>query len=247
MKFQDKTVFITGGAKRIGAEIARFFAKEGAKVVITYNSSSLEALALKQEIGENCHIFKANLEDTKSTVATFNEAISKIGKIHILINNASVFQQNSIQNITEEEFERDFTIQLKTPLFLIQAFAKQNFAPEEGLIINMLDKNIIRRNTNFTSYLLSKKALDELTRFSAFSLAPQIRANSISPGFILEEENVSSFNPQDLEQYMKTKMAKIPLKRKGSPQDIVKAIDFLATNSYINGININVDGGSFLF
>ncbi len=247
MKFQDKTIFITGGAKRIGAEIARFFAKEGAKLAICYNSSKQEAVNLRLELGENCHIFQANMEEKDSILRAFDEAVSKVGKINFLINNASIFKKNSILSINEKEFDRDLNIHLKSPLFLIQQFAKQDFEDEEGLIINILDKNIIRRNTAFTSYLLSKKSLDELTRFAAFELAPKIRTNSVSPGFILPETDVlAGFNGEEMVLYEAQKLAGIPLKRRGSPEDIVKAIEFIALNTYLNGININVDGGSFL-
>jgi NAD(P)-dependent dehydrogenase (short-subunit alcohol dehydrogenase family) len=247
MKFNGKAVFITGGAKRIGAEIARFFVREGARVGVSYHTSEGEAFALKEELGRACHLFKADLQDVKAGLEAFKRAFSVLGKVHILVNNASIFEKNSILSITEEEFDRDFAIQLKTPLFLTQAFAKQEFEAEEGLIINMLDKNIVRKNTAFVSYLLSKKALDELTRFSAFSLAPKIRVNSISPGFILEESWTESLTAEEFEAHLERKLKNIPLKRKGSVQDILNAVEFFATNSYINGVNINVDGGSFLF
>jgi pteridine reductase len=238
-----KTAFITGGAKRIGLEICQYFIDQNINVALHYNSSFEKAQNAQMKFGSKCKIFQANLEETQNAISAFKEAQKHFGKIDFLINNASIFKQNSIQNITLQEFERDFSIHLKTPLFLIQEFAKQNFQNEEGLIVNILDKNIIRKNSKYVSYLLSKKSLDELTRFAAFELAPKIRVNSISPGFIIPEETTQINQTEYLEQKLKT----IPLKRKGTIQDIVQALDFLIKSNYINGININVDGGSFLF
>jgi pteridine reductase len=244
MSLANKTVFITGGAKRVGAEICRYFASNGVNVALHYNSSKKEAETLKAELPNGrCEIFSSDLTNTKNTLECFEKAINHFGRIDFLINNASVFKKNSILNITEEEFDRDFNIQLKSPLFLMQRFAKQDFAGREGLIINMLDKNIVRRSSTFVSYLLSKKSLDELTRFGAFELAPKIRVNSVSLGFILPEDGIMEEN---LAEYNQNKLKSIPLKRGGSPSDVVGAIDFFVRSKFINGVNIQVDGGSFL-
>ena len=122
----------------------------------------------------------------------------------------------------------------------MQEFAKQNFENSEGFILNMLDKNISRKNTSFVSYLLSKKSLHELTQIAAFELAPSIRVNSISPGFIIEEEGITDAF------YTENKLKSIPLKRKGSVADIIHALDFLLNAKYVTGETITVDGGSFL-
>ena len=247
MKLHNKTVFITGGAKRIGLELCKYFFENGANLAMHYNSSEAEAQTLQKQFGDRCKTFKADLTNTQIAVNCFKEALSHFGKIEFLINNASVFKPNLIANITEEEFDRDFAIHLKTPLFLMQEFAKQDFKNEEGLILNILDKNVVRKNTSFISYLLSKKSLDELTRFSAFEFAPKIRVNSISPGFILPEESTSQFSSTKMEEYMQNKFKNIPLKRMGSPKDVIKTVDFFINSSYINGVNIPVDGGSFVY
>jgi NAD(P)-dependent dehydrogenase (short-subunit alcohol dehydrogenase family) len=246
MILKNKTVFITGGAKRVGSEIALYFAKMGANVCIHYNTSKKEALALKEKCisyGVLSEIYQADLQNVKLSVEAISNAISDFQKVHFLINNASIFEKNSIKNITEKEFDRDFAIQTKTPLFLMQEFAKQNFENEEGFILNMLDKNIMRKNTKFISYLLSKKSLHELTQFAAFELAPQIRVNSICLGFILEEAGIKA---SEFDEYYAKKIENIPLKRKGNVQDVITAIDFLVKSTYITGENITIDGGSFL-
>jgi NAD(P)-dependent dehydrogenase (short-subunit alcohol dehydrogenase family) len=234
MNLQNKTVFITGGGRRIGMEIARFFALNGANIALHYNSSFNEAAKLQEELGkERCQLFKADLTDTSTSVLALKSAISRFGKIEFLINNASMFEKNSIMQITEEEFERDINITLKTPLFLMQEFARQKFASEEGLIVNILDANIKRTNTQFVSYLLAKKGLDELTRFAGFELAPNIRTNSISPGIILENEAALS----------EIQISKIPLKRNGNVADLIKIIELFIKTPYLNGVNIPIDGG----
>jgi len=244
MKLKGKTAFITGAAKRIGAEMARYFAQNGANVCIHYNNSESEALDLQRELLKfrvKVKCYCCDLLNTKKAVVMMQTAISDFGKIEFLINSASIFKKNSILKTTEEEFKRDFAIHTRTPFFLIQTFANQRFVEEEGFILNILDKNTVRKSSSFTTYMLSKKSLQEITTFAAVEFAPFIRVNSISPGFILEEEGASQ-----TEEYYAKKNAKIPLKRKGDIEDIIKALDFLIRTNYITGENIRVDGGSFL-
>lgn len=247
----NKTAFITGSAKRIGREIAVFLARGGVNICLHCNTSKDEALTLKDEIlkiGVFCNVYNADLLNTQSTILAFQEAKKDFNHIDYLINNASIFEKTSIKTIKEEEFERDFNIHLKSPLFLMQAFAKQNFSMSEGVIINIIDKNIIKKRSNFTAYLLAKKSLLELTYFAAFEFAPLIRVNSISPGFIMEEENILLFKEKsDIEIYTGKKLREIPLNRKGEICDITEALSFLINSSYITGQNIMVDGGSFLY
>jgi pteridine reductase len=125
-------------------------------------------------------------------------------------------------------------------VLLSQVFAKQETL-KSGLIINMLDKNIIRTQTKYFGYLQSKKALAELTKYLAIMLAPKIRVNAISPGFIIEEEGTI---PDTM--YFTKKLKSIPLQKQGSIEDIIKAVDYLLNASYVNGQNLFVDGGSFL-
>ena len=244
MKLKGKTVFITGAAKRIGAEIARYFAENGANVCIHYNSSESEALNLEKELLKfrvKVKRYSCDLVNTKKAVSVMQTAISDFGKIEFLINSASVFKKNSILKSTEEDFKRDFAIHTRTPFFLMQTFAKQKFENEEGFILNIIDKNTVRKSSSFTTYMLSKKSLQEITTFAAVEFAPFIRVNAISPGFILEEEGASK-----TEEYYEKKIAKIPLQRKGETEDIIKALNFLIKTNYITGENIRVDGGSFL-
>lgn len=244
MRLKGKTVFITGAAKRIGAEIARYFAENGANVCIHFNTSESEALHLERELLKfrvKVKLYACDLLNTKKAITVMQAAISDFGKIEYLINSASIFRKNSILKATEEDFKRDFALHTRTPFFLMQTFAKQKFTEEEGFILNIIDKNTVRKSSAFTTYMLSKKSLQELTTFAAVEFAPFIRVNAISPGFILEEEGASK-----TEEYYAKKIAKIPLKRKGDTQDIIKALDFLIKTNYITGENIRVDGGSFL-
>lgn len=251
MRFKNKTAFITGAAKRIGMEVALFFASNGANVCLHYNSSNQNVLELQSKIvslGVKCEVFEADFNNPQLATKCLLKAIENFGKVDFLINNASVFKKTSILTINEEEFDRDFNVHLKAPLFLIQTFAKQTFQEGEGVVINLIDKNYIKRRTTYTSYLLAKKSLLNLTEFAAFELAPNIRVNAISPGFIIEEEEViNSYSQQQISEYVKKKLADVPLKTKGSIADIVMALDFLISSSYITGQNIIVDGGSFLY
>lgn len=244
MNIKGRTAFITGGAKRIGADICRFFVEKGCNICIVYHTSEKEAKDLKNDLLKfrvKIMLYKCDLTNTKESLQVFQNAISDFGKIDFLINNASIFKRNSLLNLTDAEFKRDNRLHFKTPLFLMQAFAKQNFDKHEGNIINIIDKNVIKNTSNFTTYIFSKKSLLDLTKLAAVQLAPKIRVNAISPGFIIEEEG----SQPTLEYYQK-KYSKIPLNKKGEIWDIINGIEFLINSTYITGENLMIDGGSFL-
>lgn len=241
----NKTVFITGAAKRIGMEIAIFFAKTlGYNVAIHCNNSVVDAENLKNKIcglGVKCEIFQSNLLDVTQSVRMLQDAINEFGKIDVLINNASAFWQNNISNVSESDFDRDFNIHLKSPLFLMQKFSEQRFmGDQKGHVINMLDKNIVRRNTKYLSYLLSKQSLHNLTFFAAHELAPlHICVNGIAPGYITEPVHN---HQMDLDK----KLSRIPMGTKGEVSNITHAIRFILESEYTTGQTIFVDGGDFL-
>lgn len=238
-----KTALITGSAKRIGLEMAKFLASKGFNIALHCNNSiqiaNIEAQDITKKFGVRCEVFQCDLSNPKTASSLFASAVKSFTSVEILINNASIFQKSLFLEESIENIMQNFNIHFFSSIILCQEFAKQKI--KNGLIINMLDKNTTRTKTNFFSYLYSKKALNELTRFLATELAPSIRTNSISPGFILEEED-----SQVDEAYIARKFAGIPLKSKGNIKNILQAVEFFIENDYINGQNIFVDGGSFL-
>lgn len=238
------TVLITGGAKRIGFEIAKFFAQKSYDIALHCNSSieiaTQNADFLQEKFKIRCKVYQFNLENSNEIPTFFQTILQDFPQIDILINNASFFEKSSIQNTTLQGLIKNFSVHFFAPALLCQEFAMQQNL-QNGLIINMLDKNTTRTKTQYFEYLQSKKSLLELTNYLAVELAPKIRVNAISPGFIIEEEGIL---PDDA--YIFHKLSSIPLKRQGSVDDIIRAVEYLVNGGYVNGQNLFVDGGAFL-
>jgi pteridine reductase len=238
------TVLITGSAKRIGLAMAEFFASMGYNIAMHCNKSQEKALTEAERISKKfnirCIVFVCDLSKPELITEFFENVLSEFKQVDVLINNASVFQESSIFDISYHEILENFNIHFFSPVLLSQAFAKQKTL-KNGLIINILDTNITRTQTKYFGYLHSKKALAELTKYMAVMLAPEVRVNAISPGFIIEEEGTIPDKT-----YITKKLKSIPLKKQGGVEDITKAVEYLLNASYANGQNLLVDGGSFL-
>ncbi len=233
------TVLITGGAKRLGSEIALYLAQQGFSIALHYNHSKGEAESLAQEIRKfsvSCETFAADLTKEKDILSLIPKIQKKMNNLQVVINSASMFDQTTFLNSTSTNLKKNFAIHLEAPLTLTRQFAKLCKA---GVIINILDTHISENKTSHFDYLLSKKSLANFTEMAAVQLAPQIRVNAIAPGLILAPLHKPAGYLQRLAQ-------NIPLKRKGSPNDVAKAIHFLIKNDYITGQTIYVDGGEHL-
>ncbi len=232
------TALITGSAKRIGQEIALKLASIGYKIALHCNKSMNEAEVLANKISKisTCTIFSNDLSKEDELLSLISLVKKKFPDLNLLINNASVFQKTSILNTNIDVFNQNLNINFKAPFFLTRDFALKC---KKGQIINMLDAKIVHNDISYASYTLSKKALADLTKISAKELAPNIRVNGIAPGYILAPEEQNSC-------YLKKRPKTILLQRKGEPEEIIKAIEFLIHNTFITGQFIFVDGGDHL-
>ena len=240
----NKTVFITGAAKRIGKEIALSFKELGWNIIIHYNSSKEDALNLAKEINnanKNTAItVQGNLDVKEDVNAIIKEVLDAFPSIDLLINNASTFYPTPIDDISEEHWEKLVGSNLKGPLFLIQGL-KQKLKESKGSIINITDTNLSKGVANYSIYSAAKAGLESITKGLARELAPEIKVNAIAPGAMLEPPDVTWTEEQ------KNKVIEsIPLKRMGSEKDIAEAVNFLAHSQYITGQIIKVDGGRSL-
>ena len=240
----NKTVFITGAAKRIGKEIALSFKELGWNIIIHYNSSKEDALNLAKEINnanKNTAItVQGNLDVKEDVNAIIKEVLDAFPSIDLLINNASTFYPTPIDDISEEHWEKLVGSNLKGPLFLIQGL-KQKLKESKGSIINITDTNLSKGVANYSIYSAAKAGLESITKGLARELAPEIKVNAIAPGAMLEPPDVTWTEEQ------KSKVIEsIPLKRMGSDKDIAEAVNFLAHSQYITGQIIKVDGGRSL-
>ncbi len=235
-----KNALITGGAKRIGAEITTMLHKKY-NVLIHYNHSDHAATLLAQKLNNvrtnSATIIKANLSNNKD----IDILVNSISKIDLLINNAAIFYPNQLADITVESYHKIMNTNVLAPLLLAQKLQKK-LNKTGGNIINIVDIHAIRPLTGYIVYNLSKAAIAMLTKTLAKELAPVIRVNGVAPGSILWPENTAELSNND-----KNKMLnKIPLHKQGSPKDIAETVLFLAQSNYITGQIISVDGGRTL-
>ncbi len=232
---------VTGGAKRIGAAIARVLHSNGFNICLHYRSSAGAADQLVNELNlqrENSAIaVNADLLDLQAIPHLVNACSNEFERIDLLINNASTFYPTPIELI-EEEFWNDLVgSNLRAPAFLVKAAASQ-LRENNGAIINIVDIYARRPLSNHPIYCAAKAGLEMLTKALAQDLAPEIRVNAIAPGAILwPEAGNQEIQQSDL-------LNQIPLARMGEPEDIAKTVVFLAKNApYITGQTIAVDGG----
>lgn len=234
-------MLITGGAKRVGAELARAFHAAGANLLIHYRSSSAAALSLadgfNRQRPHSAVIMAAHLNNPDAPDKLVATAKLQFGRLDILINNASSFYPTSVGTITAPQFDDLIGSNLKAPLFLSQA-AAASLKETRGLIINMIDIHGFRPLKGHPVYSAAKAGLAMLTRALARELGPEVRVNGIAPGPVLWPEG-------DMDESLKREIInKTALKRHGSPQDIARTALFLAKDApYITGQIIAVDGG----
>src|SRR5262245_23065032 len=236
-----KTVLITGGAKRVGAAIARALHGAGANLVIHYRKSAREAEALAAELNgrrqKSAAIVPGELLDIDKLPALAEFAVRSFGALDVLINNASTFYPTKIGEITPKAWDDLLGTNLKVPTFLSQAAAPA-LRKSNGLIINIVDIHALRPLRDHTVYCTAKAGLHMLTRSLAKELGPEIRVNGIAPGPILWPEG------QDDSPKQAKIIERTILKRMGSPSDIARtALFFAAQAPYITGQVLAVDGG----
>jgi pteridine reductase len=231
-----KAALVTGAARRIGRAIALALAQNGVRVVIHYHRSEREAAALCAEIqglGASAWSVKSDLAETKQTERLVREAVARAGPIDILVNNASMFERDTLWEATEDSIGRNMRIHAVSPLILARELARQGRA---GHIVNLLDARVAAYDKVHVSYGISKGALLALTGMLALELAPNVAVNAVAPGLILPPPGQG---PAYLERLAHTN----PLQRHGGPEDIVQAVLFLLRSRFITGQVIYVDGG----
>jgi NAD(P)-dependent dehydrogenase (short-subunit alcohol dehydrogenase family) len=234
-----KVALVTGGAKRIGAEICRALAGRGYAVIIHFNRSQAEAEALADSLrqrGARTATVQGDLADLAGIGALYDRACRDFGAPDLLVNNASVLIDDTATTLTPETLNTCLATNLQAPVLLTNAFARTLPGDEYGAIINLIDQRVLRPNPQFFSYTLAKAALYTATRTLAQSFAPRIRVNGVGPG-------PTFANPRDGADGLTREASGIPLGRVIDAQEIADAVIFLAEASSITGQMIAVDGG----
>ena len=238
---EAKKIIITGGATRIGAAIAKSLVNFDTKIVIHFNKSKISALKLKkelEELGAESYLIKTDLNNLKQTQNLVKKAYKLMKGLDCLINNASIFENDNLENFSEKLFDKHININLKAPALLTQNF-KKLLKDKNGCIVNIIDQRIEKLTPFFFSYTLSKSSLAILTKTSAMKLAPNIRVNGVSPGPTLK-------NKRQSERHFKKQWKSILLRKKVDLDNICNGVKFLIDNDNITGEIINIDGGQRL-
>jgi len=236
--FRNELALVTGGAIRLGREIALGLAQEGYGIALHYRSSAAKADQTAHEIesyGVPCTLIQADLRNPAQIAIAF-ETISRLDlPLHVLVNSASAMPRGNLRDLSVAEWDDTMNLNLRAPWLCAQAAARLMEA-DGGVIINLSDTGARKTWTGFPAYIISKAGLEVLTRLLARTLAPKIRVNAVAPGLILPSDQT---DPADWQRLV----AKLPVQQPGSPQDVVQAVLFLIHHQYITGETLIVDGG----
>ena len=234
-------IIITGGATRIGAAIANKLSGPWVEIVIHYNKSKLNAEKLKKKLSKNLtkvYLIKGDLSKETDLKKIVKFCKIKLKYFDCLINNASLFENDKLENFTTDSWGKHLRTNLRAPALLSKEFAK-NVKGENNNIINIIDQRVFKLTPFFFSYTISKTGLYNLTKISAMSLAPKIRVNGIAPGPTLK-------NKRQSEKHFKKQFLATPLKRQVNVSEICNAVDFFIKNRSITGQVLAVDSGQNL-
>ena len=241
---QDKgAALITGAARRIGRAIAERLAVEGYDVALHVSERSRgDAETLASDLrasGRAACVVVADLADPREVGTLIARAHKALGSLTLLVNNASIFEDDRADAFDAALWERHFAVNLRAPAQLSADFAAALPAPMDGAIVNIVDQRVWRLNPGFFSYTLSKSALWTATQTMAQAFAPRIRVNAVGPGPTLAN------HLQDTSAFAREAGA-VPLARGAEPADIADAVAYLAAAHAVTGQMIAVDGGQHL-
>jgi pteridine reductase len=240
MDLKGKVVLVTGGARRVGRSIALELADAGCDIVVHYGHSEAEANEVAAAVrakGRRCSTIAADLAADDAPARIIAHAIREHGRLDALVNNAAGFPATTIDAITRAAFADILQVNLVAPVLLAAAawphFKKQG----SGKIVNIADISAERPWANYIAYCAAKAGLVNATKSLAAAMAPIVQVNAVAPGAAMFPEDKSS---AERAAYI----AKVPLKREGSPDDIAKAVRFLLADAdYVTGQVLAVDGG----
>jgi pteridine reductase len=239
---QSPVVLITGAARRIGAVIARIFHRNGYQVVIHYNNSAAAADKLCEDLNaqrdNSALLVQADLNDMAG-LQQIADLVSSIGRLDVLINNASSFYPTPLENCDDQQWNDLMNSNLKGPFFIAQKLAPL-LIESQGSMVNISDMHARQALQSHPIYTIAKAGNIAMTKSLAKELGPNVRVNSVAPGAILWPEHES-----DDEVKQNSVLSKVPMGRLGTEQDIAQTVYFLAVEAtYMTGQTLAVDGGS---
>lgn len=238
METAGRVALVTGGARRVGRAISLALAEAGCDVVVNYNGSAVEAAETGADIerlGRRALTVQADISRNEDIHRLVREAERAFGRLHILVNNASLFERTPVADITEADWDRVLGVNLRAPFFLSQAAAPL-LRRDGGVIVNIIDLSALQAWPSFAHHAVSKAGLLHLTRVLARALAPDIRVNSIAPGTVLPPEETEGEDGSE----------RRVIAREGNTGDVTRALLYLVRSDFVTGENLTVDGGRML-
>ena len=237
-----RSALITGAAKRVGRALAQGLVEDGWDIAIHYNGSADSAEDLATEIrgaGRRAITVQADLTNPELAQPVVQKAVEELGPLSLLINNASVFDDGKLQDLSLDSWNTLLNANLATPVFLMKAFANQASVPTGASIVNIVDQQISHPNSDFFAYFISKIGLEGATRLGGFGLGPKIRVNAVAPGLTLPSWG------QSQEEFLERQNL-VPLKQGLGPDDLLHAVRYLIGAKRVTGQVIFVDSGQRL-
>jgi pteridine reductase len=241
-RLAGRTALVTGGAVRVGRAISLALARHGARVVIHYHSSDREARALEEEIaagGAEAEIVRADLSTMDGVRGLVQGEGRDFGRVDILINNASLFPAERLDEVDEALWDTTLAVNLRAPFFLTQALGARMKERGWGVVVNVADLAGVQAWSAYAAHAISKAGLIHLTRVAARSLAPEVRVVAIAPGTVLPPEDMP-------EEEVRRLADRAPLKRIGSADDVAEAVLYLVGADFVTGELLVIDGGRLL-
>ena len=237
-----KSALVTGGAKRVGAALARALAADGWHVAIHHHASADEAEALLRQIradGGQGHLVQADLRDPDAVAGLIAAAGHDAPPLGCLVNNASLFENDSALNMTADSWDHHQAVNLRAPLFLARDFARNLEDGVTGVVVNLLDNKMFALNPDFFSYTIAKYGLLGATKVLAMEFAPRVRVCGIAPGITLPSTNQT-------EPAFRAAHALNPLGQGCTLEQLVGALRFILATPALTGEVITIDGGQSL-
>jgi acetoacetyl-CoA reductase len=242
----NQVALVTGGSRGIGKEIALELARRGAKIAINYNRGEAEAKAVAEEVqslGSECLVLQADVSNKQQARDLVKKTIDHYARLDILVNNAGITRDKTLKNLTDEDWETVIDTNLNSVYYTVSAAYPTMMEQRYGRIINI--SSFVGQAGNFgqTNYAASKGGIIAFTKSAAQELAKSgITVNAIAPGFT--ETEMLAQVPENIREKI---LSKIPMRRFGTPNEIARAVVFLAADGdYITGQQINVNGGVYM-
>lgn len=245
MDLSEKIVLVTGAGRRVGRAIAEALSHEGTRTAIHYNDSRTGADELRAEIrarGGDAEVFQADLLDVAACERLVGVVVQRFGGLDVLVNSAAVMLRTPFGEVSAEEWDSMFALNLRAPFFLSQAAARAMGwgGPEpkqrDGAIINIADLAAYESWIGYVPHGISKAGIVRMTKSLAKVLGPRIRVNAVAPGAVLLPEGFSEAEAAHLAETA-------PLRRLGDPRDVSDAVLYLLKAEFVTGETLIVDGG----